>query len=145
VLLFLFGNLKKRRIFAGNKKIMTTATAISPTQLQLLHRLSESSLPELEMQLLEVVFKKIHSAFQPSESADLTISTDLREELLQLGIALIDQQNNKPYVINPIKDSIDIELLRKQQGYSSHQAKAIFGKFPIENTEYQALINSTNA
>jgi hypothetical protein len=124
---------------------MSTATAISPTQLQLLHRLSESSLPELEMQLLEVVFRKIHLAFQPSESATLEISTDLREELLQLGIALIDERKNKPFNINPIKDTIDIESLRKEQGYNAQQAKAIFGKLPMENTEYQALIKSINA
>jgi hypothetical protein len=124
---------------------MTTATTISPTQLQLLHRLSEASLPELEMQLLEVVFKKIHHAFQPSESAELEIATNLREELLQLGIALIDERNDKTFTINPIKATIDIEFLRKEQGYNAHQAKAIFGKFPIENTEYQSLMKSINA
>jgi hypothetical protein len=110
---------------------MSAATAISPTQLQLLHRLSESSLSELEMQLLDVVFKKIHHAFEPSESTALEISTNLRQELLQLGIALIDQKSNKPFVVNPIKDTINIDVLRKEQGYNANQAKAIFGKFPI--------------
>jgi hypothetical protein len=123
---------------------MSTASATSPTQLQLLHRLSESSLSELEMQLLEVVFKKIHQAFQPSESSVLEISTDLREALLQLGIVLIDERNNKPYTINPIKDTIDIESLRKEQGYNAEQAKAIFGKFSLDSAEYQALIKSVN-
>jgi hypothetical protein len=124
---------------------MSVVTTISPTQLQLLHRLSESSLPELEMQLLDVVFKKIHHAFEPSESSELEISANLRQELLQLGIALIDQKSDKSFVINPIKDAIDIDILRKEQGYDAGQAKAIFGKFPIENIEYQALIKSINA
>jgi hypothetical protein len=124
---------------------MAATTSISTTQLQLLHRLSESSLPELEMQLLDIMFKKIHHAFEPSESAELEISTNLRQELLQLGIALIDQKNDKPFVVNPIKNNIDIEVLRKEQGYNAIQAKAIFGKFPIENTEYQALIKSIDA
>jgi hypothetical protein len=124
---------------------MSAITTISPTQLQLLHRLSEASLPELEMRLLDVVFRKIHHAFEPSESAELEISTDLRQELLQLGIALIDQKNDKSFVINPIKDTIDISVLRREQSYDANQAKAIFGKLPIENTEYQALIKSINA
>jgi hypothetical protein len=121
---------------------MVTTTSISPTQLQLLHRLSEASLPELEMQLLDVVLKKIHHAFQPQESTELEISTALREELLQLGIALIDPTHNKSFHINPIKETIDIEALRKEQGYNGYNAKAIFGKLQLENTEYVALVKS---
>ncbi len=121
---------------------MIATQNISPLQLALLHRLSENSLSEKEAQILDILFKKVHNAFQKENKTEINVAPELKEELLDLGILLVDNQD---FMINSIKEDIDIEVLKLKQNYHPEKAKAIFGQFQMTNEEHQSILAASKA